>query len=133
VEDREMNRNDEMAGATHDKLRSYGTKWAVLAAMKLDMARHGVDIPVTIEDELRIARLKIAAACFSEQELASSLSRVESELTARCFSLNEEFFRTWSTLLAKARRGEIQPQRIADIPVLEPVVSACGFLNHCGA
>ncbi len=120
-------------GVSLDMLKKYGTKWAVLAAMRLDMASRGVRIGSDVDEQLKLARVQILSGCFSPCEVGCSLSKVEGQLISSGFSLGGDYLRPWFELLAQAMRGEIDPTRIVEIPALKPVAMDCGFLAcRCG-
>jgi hypothetical protein len=109
-------------------LKKFGTRWAVLAAMRLDMAGRGIRIEGETDEQLKLARVQVLSGCFSPCEVGCSLSKVEGQLISIGSSLGGEYLRPWSELLAQAMRGEIDPQRIAEIPALRPVEMDCKFL-----
>lgn len=110
-------------------LKKFGTRWAVLAAMRLDMASRGMRIGSEVDEDLKMARVQILSGCFSSCEVGCSLSKLEGQLISSIgSSLNEEYLRPWSELLAQAMRGEIDPSRVAEIPALKPVEMDCKFL-----
>jgi len=116
-------------GISLDMLKKYGTRWAVLAAMRLDMASRGIRIGSEVDEQLKMARVQILSGCFSPCEVGCSLSKLEGHLISSLgSSLNEEYLRPWSELLAQAMRGEIDPGRTAEIPALKPVEMDCKFL-----
>ena len=119
----------DASGVNLDMLKKYGTKWAVLAAMRLDMGSRGIRIGSEVDEQLKLARVQILSGCFSPCEVACSLSKLEGHFISSIgSSLDEEYLRPWSDLLAKAMRGEIDPSRVAEIPALKPVVMDCKFL-----
>jgi len=111
-----------------DMLKKYGTQWAVLAAMRLDMASRGIRIGSGVDEQLKMARVQILSGCFSSCEVGCSLSKLEGQLISNGYSLGGEYLRPWSELLAQAMRGEIDPSRVAEIPALKPVEMDCKFL-----
>ena len=112
-----------------DMLKKYGTQWAVLAAMRLDMASRGIRIGSELDEQLKMARVQILSGCFSPCEVGCSLSKLEAQFISSVGSfLGEGYFRPWSDLLAQAMRGEIDPSRVAEIPALKPVEMDCKFL-----
>ena len=116
-------------GFSLDMLKKYGTQWAVLAAMRLDMASRGIRIGSEVDEQLKMARVQILSGCFSPCEVACSLSKLEGQFISSVgSSLGEEYLRPWSDLLAQAMRGEIDPSRVAEIPALKPVEMDCTFL-----
>lgn len=123
----------EARGVSLDMLKKYGTRWAVLAAMRLDMAGRGIPIGSEIDGQLKLARVQILSGCFSPCEVGCTLSKVEGQFIASGSLLGEDYIREWSGLLAQAMQGEIDPNRIAEIPALKPVAMDCKFLAcHCG-
>jgi len=112
-----------------DMLKKYGTQWAVLAAMRLDMTKRGIRLGSEVDDQLKLARVQILSGCFSPCEVACSLSKLEGQFISSVgSSLGEEYLRPWSDLLAQAMRGEIDPNRVAEIPALKPLETDCKFL-----
>lgn len=127
-----MEGTQEARAVSLDMLKKFGTKWAVLAAMRLDMASRGIRIGSEADEQLKLARVQILSGCFSPCDVGCSLSKLESHLISSIgssgSSLGEEYLRPWSDLLAQAMRGEIDPQRISEIPALRPVEMDCKFL-----
>lgn len=112
-----------------DVFKRLGSKWAVLTAMSVDMQRKGVGVPQPMNQQLRMARIKIASGCFSPCEVICSLAQIESQLFSKCHLISESDFLQWSTLLGQAMQGNLDYERIAGIPALEPVVTDCAFLE----
>ncbi len=123
-----MEATQEGRGVSLDMLKKYGTQWAVLAAMRLDMASRGIRIGSGVDEQLKMARVQILSGCFSSCEVGCSLSKLEGQLISNGYSLGGEYLRPWSELLAQAMRGEIDPSRVAEIPALKPVEMDCKFL-----
>ena len=111
-----------------EMLKKFGTRWAVLAAMRLDMASQGIRIGAETDEQLKLARVQILSGCFSPCEVGCSLSKIEGQLISSGFSLGGEYLRPWSELLAQAMRGEIDPDRIGEIQALRPVEMDCRFM-----
>jgi hypothetical protein len=124
-----MEGTQEARAVSLDMLKKFGTRWAVLAAMRLDMASRGIRIEGETDEQLKLARVQVLSGCFSPCEVGCSLSKVEGQLISIGSSLGGEYLRPWSELLAQAMRGEIDPQRIAEIPALRPVEMDCKFLG----
>ena len=118
----------EARGISFELLKKFGTRWAVLAAMRLDMASRGITIGGETDEQLKLARVHVLSGCFSPCEVGCSLAKVEGQLISIGSSLGGEYIREWSELLAQAMRGEIDPNRIAEIPALKPVAMDCKFL-----
>jgi hypothetical protein len=115
-------------------LKKYGTRWAVLTAWGLDLVKRGVSVPGEVNDLLKLSRMKIMSGCFSPCEVGCTLGRAEGQLVSVGASLGEAHVRQWFDLLGQAMQGLIDPQRMADIPALEPVATDCQFLAcQCGA
>ena len=120
---------EEARQVSLDMLKKYGTKWAVLTAMRLDMASRGFRVASGLDEHLKLARVQILSGCFSPCEVGCSLSKLEGQLISSIGSShNGDYLRPWSNLLARAMRGEIDPERFADIPALKPVETDCKFL-----
>jgi len=118
----------EARAVSLEMLKKFGTRWAVLAAMRLDMTSRGIRIEGDTDEQLKLARVQVLSGCFSPCEVGCSLSKVEGQLISIGSSLGGEYIREWSELLAQAMRGEIDPNRIAEIPALKPVAMDCKFL-----
>ena len=112
-----------------ETLRNYGMKWAVLAALRVDMAKKGVQIPDEVNEELQLSHVKIGSGCFSPCEVGCTLSKLEAELISLGCNLGEDYMRDWFDLLGKAMQGQIDPKRLGEIPVLKPIVQDCTFLG----
>jgi hypothetical protein len=123
-----MEGTQEARAVSLEMLKKSGTRWAVLAAMRLDMASRGIRIEGETDEQLKLARVQVLSGCFSPCEVGCSLSKVEGQLISIGSSLGGEYLRSWSELLAQAMRGEIDPQRIAEIPALRPVEMDCKSL-----
>ena len=123
-----MESTQEAPGVSLDMLKKFGTRWAVLAAMRLDMASRGIRIGSEMDEQLKLARVQVLSGCFSACEVGCSLSKVEGQLISIGSSLGEEYLRPWSELLAQAMQGKIDPSRVAEIPALKPVEMDCKFL-----
>ena len=116
-----------------DLLKKYGMKWAVLAAWVIDLGRRGVRVPSDVNEELKVARMKIMSGCFSPCEIACAFGKLEGQLIALGASLGEDYLRPWSDLLGQAMEGRIDPGRVSEIPALEPIANDCKWLAcRCG-
>ena len=116
-----------------DLLKKYGMKWAVLAAWVIDLGRRGVRVPSAVNEELKVARMKIMSGCFSPCEIACAFGQLEGQLIALGASLGEDYLRPWSDLLGQAMEGRIDPRRVSEIPALEPIANDCKWLAcRCG-
>jgi hypothetical protein len=114
-------------------LKKFGMKWAVLAALVIDLWKRGVRVPSATNEELKVARMKIMSGCFSPCEVGCALGKLEGQLVALGASLGEDYLRPWFDLLGQAMEGRIDPSRISDIPVLEPIANDCKWLAcRCG-
>jgi len=119
--------------ANFESLKRYGTRWAVLTALAVDLKKHGVGYPSEVHEELKLARMKIMSACFSPCEVGCALGKVEGQLVSAGASLGGEYLRPWFDLLADSMSGRLEPGHIAEIPSLQPVASDCTFLPcRCG-
>jgi hypothetical protein len=116
-----------------DLLKKFGMKWAVLAALVVDLWKRGVRVPSDVNEELKVARMKIMSGCFSPCEVACAFGKLEGQLIALSASLGENYLRPWSDLLGQAMEGRIDPSRVSDIPALEPIANDCKWLAcRCG-
>ena len=114
-------------------LKKFGMKWAVLAALVVDLGKRGVRVPDDVNEQLKLARMKIMSGCFSPCEVGCLLAKLEGQLVAIGASLGEIYLRPWFDLLGQAMEGRIDPHRVSEIPVLEPVVNDCKWLAcRCG-
>ena len=114
---------------SYDVLKKYGTKWAVLAAMKIDLLNHGVTVPDYLGKELESGHIKISSGCFSTCEVGCLLGKLEGAFIGFGATVGDQFIEHWSDLLEKAFTGEIDYQDISSIPSLVPVYSECMFLE----
>ena len=116
-----------------DLLKKYGMKWAVLAAWVIDLGKRGVRVPSAVNEQLKVARMKIMSGCFSPCEIACAFGQLEGQLIALGASLGEDYLRPWSDLLGQAMEGRIDPRRVSEIPALEPIANDCKWLAcRCG-
>jgi hypothetical protein len=116
-----------------EQLKKFGMKWAVLAAMRLDVGNQGVGVPADVDGRLKLARMKILSGCFSPCEVGCELSKIEAQLVSVGAALGEQCLRPWFELLGQAMQGILDPARIDDIPALRPVATDCQYLAcHCG-
>ncbi len=114
-------------------LKKYGLRWAVLTGLEVDLGRRGVLVPSWVNEELKLTRLRIMSGCFSPCEVGCSLGKVEGQLVAVGAAQGEDYLRSWFTLLGQAMQGLLDPQRVGEIPALEPVAGDCQFLAcQCG-
>lgn len=114
-------------------LKKFGMKWAVLAALVIDVETRGVRVPSDANEQLKVARMKIMSGCFSPCEVGCALGKLEGQIIALGSSLGEDYLRPWFDLLGQAMEGRIDPGRISDIPALEPIANDCKWLAcRCG-
>ena len=113
----------------HDKLKIYGAKWAVLAAMQVDLMKRGAVVPGETIKALEMAHVKISSGCFSYCEADCDLCRIEGGLIACGTQFGEEYVDGWLVLMADAMAGELDSEKIYNIPALQPIRSQPGFLD----
>jgi len=114
-------------------LKKFGMKWAVLAALVIDIGKRGIRVPSDVNEQLKMARMKIMSGCFSPCEVGCTLGKLEGQLISIGAALGEVYLRPWFDLLGQAMEGRIDPRRISDIPALEPIVNDCKWLAcRCG-
>lgn len=119
---------------SYDLLGKFGSRWAVLTAMGLELQRRGIRVSPEVTEQLKLARMEIVSGCFSTCEVGCLLSRVEGQLISIGAPLGPEHLRIWSDLLAAAMQGRIDLKAVGDIPALQPVESDCAFLAcRCAA
>lgn len=112
-------------------LKKFGARWAVLAAMNVDLMKRKLSIPHETQTELEMARIKISSGCFSTCDVQCILNKIESSFIRIGANVDENYIDIWLDLLAKSMSGEIDYQTIGEIPLLKPVEMSCIFLR-CG-
>ncbi|MCP4213050.1 MAG: hypothetical protein GY765_00265 [bacterium] len=118
---------------TFELLRRYGAKWAVLAAMEVDLRKKGVLVPAETSRDIEMAHVKISSGCFSTCEAHCDLGKIEGSLVSRGASLGDEYMDDWFELLSQAMSGNLPPDKLLQIPLLKPIETKCGFLEcSCG-
>jgi hypothetical protein len=116
-----------------DLLKKFGMKWAVVAALVVDLGKRGVRVPSAVNEELKVARMKVMSGCFSPCEIGCAFGKLEGQLIALGASLGEDYLRPWSDLLGQAMEGRIDPRRVSEIPALQPIANDCKWLAcRCG-
>lgn len=110
-------------------LKKYGARWAVLAALHIDLRKKGVNISPEISSELETAHVKISSGCFSTCEASCSLGKVEAGLIPLGSKFGDDYVAEWFDLLGQAMQGEIDIHKISNIPLLQPIKTDCGFLE----
>jgi hypothetical protein len=124
-----MDEKNMIQEINYNVLKKFGTKWAVLAAMKLDLEKNAVSIPDYLSKELEEAHIKISSGCFSTCEVGCLLGKIEGAFFGFGATVGDAFIDHWSVLLEKAFTGEINYKDISSIPSLVPVYSKCQFLE----
>ena len=110
-------------------LKKYGTKWAVLVAMEVDLYKKGEKISKEILSEIESAKVKISSGCFSTCEVHCVLNQIEGSLVSIGSKYGDDYMNTWFDLFEKTMSSKLSYDHIKDIPVLNPVQSECGFLK----
>jgi len=116
---------------SYDILTRYGSKWAILTAMKMDLEKQDLRMPHNVNAELEVARIKITSGCYSTCEIDCTLSTIEGQMISVGSTLGEAYLDPWIDLMAQSMKGELGYEQIIAIPALKPVQTACGFLK-CG-
>ncbi len=116
---------------SYDLLKKYGAKWAVLAALELDLRKKGVTVPTETSKAIEMSQVKISSGCFSTCEAHCDLAKIEGALIGLGAGYGEEYMDQWIDLLGQAMAGELIHDKILRIPLLKPIESKCGFLE-CG-
>ncbi len=117
----------------YDFLKKYGAKWAVLAAMEVDLRNKGAAVPLATANELEAARVKISSGCFSSCEAHCDLNKIEGNLVSVGANFGDDYMDGWFDLMGEAMAGSLTQEKIAEIPLLRPIESKCAFLDcACG-
>ncbi|NIM13949.1 MAG: DUF2096 domain-containing protein [Candidatus Aminicenantes bacterium] len=124
-----MHDEKEEEKVTLELLKKYGVKWAVLAAMVINLKKKGANIPFDTSNEIEVSHVKISSGCFSPCDVNCDLSKIEGNLVPIGVNYGEEYMNQWFDLLGKAMSGELEPSQISEIPLLKPIESRCGFLD----
>lgn len=114
---------------TFELLKKYGAKWAVLAAMKVDLMKKGANIPSDISKEIELSNVKISSGCFSSCDAHCDLSKIEGSLVSIGANFGDTYMDQWFDLISQAMAGEIDSQKISKIPLLKPIETRCDFLE----
>ncbi len=64
-------------------LKKFGMKWAVLAALVIDLGKRGIRVPSEVNEQLKLARMKIMSGCFSPCEVGCALGKLEGSIAGR--------------------------------------------------
>jgi hypothetical protein len=124
-----MSQLDENRKVSYEMLKKYGAKWAVLAAMEADLGKRGVIIPAVTIKDIQMSHIKISSGCFSSCEANCDLSKIEATLVTLGAEFGDEYMDEWFDLIGAAMSGDLDQQKISDIPLLKPIESRCGFLE----
>lgn len=128
-----MNTASEEKTVSYDLLKRYGAKWAVLAAMEVDLRRKGRDIPMEAARGLEMSHVKISSGCFSSCDAHCDLSKIEAGLIPLSADYGDEYMDEWFILMGQAMSGDLDAAKLKSIPLLEPIQSKCAFLDcACG-
>ena len=119
----------EESAAGFELLKRLGAKWAVLTAMTAEMAGKGIKVPTSVNEDLKIARIKLGSGCFSPCDVGCGLSKVEGQLFSQCHLLGDKEVDDWCDLLAEAAQGKLNYERIRGIAAVSPVRGDCEFLK----
>jgi len=115
--------------SSYELLKKYGSRWAILTAMSMDLAKKGIQLPHDFNSILEVTRIEITSGCYSSCEIDCTLNKVEGQLISSGSSFGETYLDPWMDLLAKAMQGKLDYKKIIKIPALKPVENSCGFLN----
>jgi hypothetical protein len=116
---------------SYDLLKKYGSKWAVLVAMSIDLTKRGIKLPDEVDKSLQTIRIEITSGCYSTCEVGCTMGVVEGHLIACGSVLGDNYLNPWIDLFSSAIKGELEYESLVQIPALEPVKTSCGFLK-CG-
>ena len=112
-----------------DLLLKYGSRWAILTAMSMDLAKKGIPLQQKDTSVLDVARIEITSGCYSSCEIDCKLSTVEGLLIAAGSVLGEDYLDSWLDLLAEAMQGRFTYEQLIAIPAIQPIETSCGFLK----
>jgi hypothetical protein len=124
-----MDKRDNKEKVSYDLLKKFGAKWAVLAAMELDLASKGEFISKRTLKNLEMAHVKISSGCFSTCEASCDLGKIEGAMVAIGAQYGDNYMDKWFDLFELAMAGKLESKDIANVPVLKPIQSKCGFLE----
>jgi hypothetical protein len=114
---------------SYEVLRNYGAKWAVLAAMELDLRKKGVQMSEQVRREIEMAQVKIGSGCYSPCQASCDLNSIEGKLISMGSTFGDKYMDQWMELMGLAMSGQLDVKKISEIPVLKPVESRCSFLE----
>jgi hypothetical protein len=118
---------DEVIAHEVEVLRSYGLRWAVLAAWRDALKLRHVGLSAETDRALDNARLKIASGCFSVCSVGCDLSAVEGALMSADSSSQHNWVDFWVDLLAQSMTGGSETERILKIPAVKANYLASGI------
>lgn len=122
----------ERFGVEVEVLRRLGMRWAVLTSLSHILHKE-VDLPRSVDRELRLAKNMIESGCFTACDVDCTLNAVESLLISKASSLGEKEFNKWVDLIGKAMSGLLAPQEVMNLPFIKPLIHNCEFLKcTCG-
>ncbi len=121
-----MEQKEELS---YDLLKKYGSKWAVLVAMSIDLTKKGINLPDELNKSLQVIRIEITSGCYSTCEVNCTMGVVEGQLIAFGAELGDDYLNFWMDLLSRSIKGELDYEALIQIPVIEPVKTSCGFLK----
>lgn len=113
----------------YEVLTKYGSKWAILTALGMDLGKKGITLPHDIHATLEVSRIEITSGCYSTCEIDCNLNKVEGQMIALGSNLGEAYLDPWQDLLGKSMKGELDYDQIIQIPALKPVQTACCFMK----
>ncbi len=126
-----MGQTKEEQKVSYEMLKKYGAKWAVLAAMETDLSKKGVVVPAATMKDIEMSHVKISSGCFSTCQVHCDLTKIEASLVSKGADFGDEYMDQWFNLMGEAMIGNLDPQKIAGIPLLKPIESSCAFLEGC--
>ncbi len=112
-------------------LRSFGVRWAILAAWRDDLVRRGVGLKPGLARQLEFARTKVASGCFSSCEVGCDLTAIERDLGAVETSSADDALVFWVELLGRAMTSADEVEQLLRIPVVKAHFINCGSACRC--
>ena len=66
--------------SSYELLKKYGSRWAILTAMSMDIVKKGIKLPHDFNSILEVTRIEITSGCYSSCEIDCKLNKVEGQL-----------------------------------------------------
>lgn len=120
-----MNIKQKSKTESHDLMRKFGSRWAILAAMRIDMNKKGIELSKELNEKFENAKIKIRSGCYSVCDVECVLSGIEASILPQALILGDDYVDGWMKLLERVSNDEINLNELTEIPALEPVRQDC--------